>query len=95
MHLFNLRRDTFNCLLASIISILCYNVAADALKKADALLWFAPCETLSRCLAFLSVSFNFLHLLIYIFTDWKNHSVFNVIAMLHSSTFGKVGKVWS
>lgn len=64
MHLFHHRRDTFNCFLASIISIICYNLRADALKKAGALLWFAPYETLSRCLAFLFVSFHFLHLLI-------------------------------
>lgn len=64
MHLFHHRRDTFNCFLASVISNLCYNVRADALKKADALLWFAPYETLSRCLAFRFVTFYFLHLLI-------------------------------
>lgn len=66
MHLFHRRRETFNCLLASIISILCYNVAADALKKADALLWFAPYETLSRYLAFRFFSFpSSTHLLFY------------------------------
>lgn len=94
MHLFHHGRETFNFLLASMISILCYNVAADAL------LWFAPYKTLSCCLAFLFFSFRFfsfpfLLLLIYLFTDGKYRSVCNVIALLHSPTFGKVEEVWS